>query len=446
VLEIEMQMSEQNQAVLLLTAWFGKATKGEVKPLGPQEWGRFALWLKEQGRSPEDLLKTRDVHTSLQGWNDRSIDALRIKQLLERGAIMGIALEKWERAGLWVITRSDPDYPSRLKRLLNKDAPPVLFGSGNRKLLDRGGVAVVGSRDLSTEELAFTGKLGGQIAMDGKSVVSGGARGADETAMLGALAQDGTVIGILADSLLRASNSAKYRSALMDGNLVLISPFNPEAGFNAGNAMARNKYIYCLADAAVVIKAARNEGGTWSGAVEALKKRWVPVWVKSHDDHTSGNAGLVDQGARWLPDALGNFDAIIAQSAPAIGTAVDALSDMNPSGASELTGPFVSEPIAEIEPSASTDDSLIEECDEEKITVESSPSPLLDVDLYAYFLTKLELATREGPRTVETLQEDFGLIKAQLTEWLKRAVAEGRAEKSAKPVRYRAARTEQLFP
>lgn len=439
-----MQMSEQNQAVLLLTAWLGKPTKGEAKPLGPQEWGRFALWLKEQGRSPEDLLKTRDVHSLLQGWTDRSIDALRIQQLLERGAVMGIALEKWERAGLWVITRSDPDYPSRLKRLLNKDAPPVLFGSGNRKLLDRGGVAVVGSRDLSTEELAFTGKLGGQIAMDGKSVVSGGARGADETAMLGALAHEGTVVGILADSLLRASNSAKYRPALMDGNLVLISPFNPEAGFNAGNAMARNKYIYCLADAAVVVKAARNEGGTWSGAVEALKKRWIPVWVKSHADHKSGNAGLVDQGARWLPDALGHFDAIIADAAPANEQGVDSLFDMKPSGVSEPAPPSVRVLSEEIEESVGADDSLIAGDSEDAAVAKPLPAPALDVDLYNYFLLKLEVVTRAAPATTDALQQELGLVKTQLTEWLKRAVLEGQVEKHAKPVSYQT-RSKGLF-
>lgn len=439
-----MQMSEQSQAVLLLTAWLGKPGKGEVKPLAPREWGRFALWLKEQGRSPEDLLNTRDVPALLQGWSDRDIDAPRIQQLLERGAVMAIALEKWERAGLWAITRSDPNYPSRLKRLLKTDAPPVLFGSGNRKLLDRGGIAVVGSRDLGAEELAFTEKLGGQIAMDGKSVVSGGARGADETAMLGALAHEGTVVGILADNLLRASSSAKYRPALMDGNLVLISPFNPEASFNAGNAMARNKYIYCLADAAVVIKATKNEGGTWSGAIEALKKHWIPLWVKSHADRTSGNAALVDQGARWLPDPVRDFNAIIDHIAPTNVPVVESLFDTK-SGVSESMPPSAPEPNIETTLPSDAHDSKIDERSEGKVTADPSPTPGSDLDLYGYFLLKLEVITRDGPLTVDALQEKLGLVKAQLNEWLKLAVSEGRAEKSAKPVRYQATRTKQLF-
>jgi hypothetical protein len=92
--------------------------------------------------------------------------------------------------------------------------------------------------------------------------VSGEARGIDETAMLSALEHQGTAIGVLADRLLRAATSAKYRKHLMVNNLVLVSPFNPEAGFNVGNAMARNRHIYCLADAAVVVSSTRDKGGT----------------------------------------------------------------------------------------------------------------------------------------------------------------------------------------
>lgn len=122
-----------------------------------------------------------------------------------------------------------------------------------------------------------------------------------ETAILSALENQGTAAGLLSDSLLRAATSAKYRRGLMGRNLALLSPFNPEAGFEAGNAMACNKYIYCLADAAVVVTTGRESGGTWKGAIENLKHEWVPLWVQEHLDPNSGNAALVQQGARWLP-------------------------------------------------------------------------------------------------------------------------------------------------
>jgi hypothetical protein len=38
--------------------------------------------------------------------------------------------------------------------------------------------------------------------------------------MVGALAQEGTVVGVLADNLLRAATSARFRPSLMNGNLL----------------------------------------------------------------------------------------------------------------------------------------------------------------------------------------------------------------------------------
>jgi predicted Rossmann fold nucleotide-binding protein DprA/Smf involved in DNA uptake len=296
-----MNISLQTQAVLLLTAWFTKPTPGDPKPLAPGEWGRFAAWLKDQGKSPEALLTSADPADCLQGWLDPAVTPDRLRQLLGRSGALGLALEKWQRAGLWVMTRADPDYPARLKKHLKLGSPPVLFGCGNRRLLDQGGIAVIGSRAASEDDLAYARRLGAEIAAQGFSVVSGGARGVDETAMAGALDQQGTAVGVLGDSLLRAATAAKYRQGLMANDLALVSPFNPEAGFDVGNAMARNPYIYCLADAAVVVTTSKESGGTWSGAVENLKKEWVPLWVKQHGDPASGNAALVQRGARWLP-------------------------------------------------------------------------------------------------------------------------------------------------
>jgi DNA processing protein len=58
----------------------------------------------------------------------------------------------------------------------------------------------------------------------------------------------------------------------MEGQLVLVSPYDPGAGFNVGNAMQRNKLIYALADAALVVNSDFEKGGTWTGAVEQLDK------------------------------------------------------------------------------------------------------------------------------------------------------------------------------
>ncbi len=436
-----MSINEQSQAVLLLTAWFSKPGKGEPKPLTPKEWGRFALWLKERSMAPEALLRGNDLDATLFGWCDKTVSVARIGALLERAGALGIALEKWQRAGLWVMTRSDPDYPARLKRRLKTDAPPVLFGSGNRQLLNQGGIAVVGSRDASAEDLAFTTDLGGRIALQGRSVVSGGARGVDEAAMLGALERDGTVIGVLADSLLRASSSAKYRRALMDRNLALVSPFNPEAGFDVGNAMGRNKYIYALSDAAVIVSATEGKGGTWSGAVEALKHAWVPLWVKPHPDPGSGNAVLVGAGARWLEHGV-PIATLVPDEEATHGNPVASATESQSREADSPSLAQAPEHIAEPPEPWSTEENGPLPSDAAQ-SIEATEPAVSTASFYEYFLAKLAEETSTGPVTAEVLQERLELHKSQLADWLKRGIADGRVEKLKSPVRYQMIKTQQ---
>src|SRR5260370_3099961 len=48
------------------------------------------------------------------------------------------------------------------------------------------------------------------------------------------------------------------------------------------NQMRRNKLIYALADAALVVNSDYEKGGTWAGAVEQLEKlHLVPMYVRT---------------------------------------------------------------------------------------------------------------------------------------------------------------------
>ena len=78
-----MQVSPQTQAVLLLTAHFSKARPEDVKPLTPTEWGRFALWLKDEDKGTEVLLRG-DLRNTLSKWTDRHVTEDRVTRLLDR--------------------------------------------------------------------------------------------------------------------------------------------------------------------------------------------------------------------------------------------------------------------------------------------------------------------------------------------------------------------------
>ncbi|MCY3818736.1 MAG: DNA-processing protein DprA [Gammaproteobacteria bacterium] len=289
-------MTPRAQAVMLLTVSLGKS---DADPLTPVEWGEFAHWLRESGRSPEDLLRG-DLSDLPRDCGHPRVTAERLQALLNRGAALALRLDRWQGAGLWVLTRSDSGYPRRLKQRLRRRAPAVLFGCGDEKLFNGNGIAVVGSRNATPDDIRFAEDIGRGAAARGRLVVSGGARGVDQAAMLGALHAGGTAVGVLSDNLLRSATSARYRASLMSGDLALISPFNPEARFRVGNAMARNKYIYCLAEEAVIVSSTPDRGGTWTGAVENLKREWVPLMVKRTEARDSGNPRLVELGGRWL--------------------------------------------------------------------------------------------------------------------------------------------------
>ena len=94
----------------------------------------------------------------------------------------------------------------------------------------------------------------------------------------------------------------EHRNLLLEERLVLVSPFDPSLRFTVAQAMQRNKVIYALAEAALVVNADFNRGGTWAGAVEQLKKYSVPLFVRSTGDPAEGLDALQQRGARPWPE------------------------------------------------------------------------------------------------------------------------------------------------
>ena len=115
----------------------------------------------------------------------------------------------------------------------------------------------------------------------GLPVISGAARGVDRDAMNVRSTRAAT---LSASSLIRCSEllpKPGMRQGVSSGQICLVTPFAPDVAFSVGNAMARNKMIYGLARCTVVVASDQDTGGTWAGAVEALKNGYgrVASWV-----------------------------------------------------------------------------------------------------------------------------------------------------------------------
>jgi predicted Rossmann fold nucleotide-binding protein DprA/Smf involved in DNA uptake len=285
----EPQVSRDTQAVLLLCGRF--AAREQIEPLDTREYSQVEALLQQRSLNPGDLLNS-DLDLTATG-----LDATRIAQLLGRAMGLGLATERWANGGLWVISRSDDDYPSRLLQHLGRSAPPLLWGVGERNLPASGGVAIVGSRNIDDAGAKWAEEVAAAFVRDGITVISGGARGTDQIATAAALNEGGRVIAVLPEGLGRPSVVGRYREAILDGRLLLLSPVYPDAGFTIGNAMGRNKVIYGIAEAAVIVRADANSGGTWSGAEAELKREdHIPVFVRAEGEVADGNRALLALG------------------------------------------------------------------------------------------------------------------------------------------------------
>ncbi|MBN1642044.1 MAG: DNA-protecting protein DprA [Anaerolineae bacterium] len=291
-----MDLSADAQAMVLLCSHLGMGGSLELKALTLREWNDLATRVHHStlqrpaalfGLVVDDLRKELDIPEAL---------AERVVRLLERGGMLAIELERQSSLGMWVLTRADDAYPARWRQRLQGAAPAVVFGSGERALLGQPGVAVVGSRNVDQQGEVCAELVGSACALTGYVLYSGGARGVDSTATTAALEGRGTAVGVLAHSLERAIRSPEARDALARGDLALATPYSPDAGFSVGAAMGRNKLIYALADYAIVVACDAGRGGTWAGATEALKARWIPVLVLDGPDVPEGNRWLVKRG------------------------------------------------------------------------------------------------------------------------------------------------------
>jgi len=302
-MDLHNYLGDDGRAMLALCSGLGLRDRpDEPAPFTLSEWNRLAQRIAESplkqpaalfGRTAEETSKDLAVPLG---------DAERITQLLERSGRLALDLEALFSRGIWAVTRADDGYPRKLKTSLRHQAPTVLFGAGELQRLRCSGVAVVGSRDIDEKGAAFAREVGRKAAKVKVPVVSGGARGADRLAMEGALEAGGVTFGVLADSLERTVRQPDLRQLLLDGQLVLLTPYAPAAGFSVGAAMGRNKVIYGLADFAVVASSDFKTGGTWAGAVEALKAGWCPVFARDGADVPTGNRELIKLGAAALPE------------------------------------------------------------------------------------------------------------------------------------------------
>lgn len=213
----------------------------------------------------------------------------QILMLLAQSELLEDYCRRGARFGCVPLTRRSAGYPSRVKQCLGGEAPASLWAKGDLSILEGPAVSLVGSRALRAENQRFAEEAGRQAALQGYTLVSGNARGADLAAQEACLSWGGKVISVVADSLARKQARR---------GVLYLSEDGYDQPFTALRALSRNRVIHAMGGITLVAQCAREQGGTWSGTVKNLRGGWNRVFVFS--DGSTAVEALVDLGAEKI--------------------------------------------------------------------------------------------------------------------------------------------------
>ena len=169
-------------------------------------------------------------------------------------------LDNATESGARIIVPGDAQYPRRLLEIY--DPPLVLYLKGNAEVIDRPGIAIVGTRHPTPYGTGAAERLACDLAARGLVVFSGMARGIDTAAHRGALNGHGTTVAIWGtgiDEVYPKENRKLADQVLASGGAILTE--FPLGTFPAPqNFPIRNRIISGIAIGVLVIEAGEFSG------------------------------------------------------------------------------------------------------------------------------------------------------------------------------------------
>lgn len=274
-------MNAREKGFLLLTSKLGNPQRHTLTVAQFRDLGAKAGYLTVD--QPERELNEKDLIAL--GYN--RMVAERIVKLLQEEAFLNHYVHRGEKAGCFPLTRVSEEYPQTLRKRLRLEAPGSLWAKGDITILNTPAISLVGSRELAEENREFAREVGCQAAIQGYTLISGNARGADREAQESCLASGGKVISVVADCL----QDQRERE-----NMLYLSEDGYDLPFSSQRALSRNRVIHALPTGGVfVAQCGMQTGGTWSGTEKNLRYRWSPVFCFA--DNSAAQRELCARGA-----------------------------------------------------------------------------------------------------------------------------------------------------
>jgi len=224
------------------------------------------------------------------------------------------AFDRAERLGVRVIAWAEAEYPPLLAAIY--DPPPVLWSRGDVLSLLAPAVAIVGSRAGSSYALRVAGRLAGDLAARGVTIVSGLARGVDAAAHRGALEVGGRTVAVLGsgpDIVYPPEHELLFNDILAAGAVVteLAPGTEPLPWFFP----LRNRIISGLCLGVVVVEAGEKSGSLITARCALEQGRDVLAVPGSViGGRNRGGHALLRDGARIVESAEDVLDELHLES------------------------------------------------------------------------------------------------------------------------------------
>ena len=266
-----------------------------VKKIGSIKWQR----LLENFKTPQNI------------WNAKKEEIMSIKGIGEETAneILNkeyrINLDKYEnyikKNKIELIHINCREYPEKLNLLYDK--PIVLYMKGNKELLNRFSLAIIGCRENTKYGEQVCKKISYDIAKNKIVTVSGMAKGIDSIAHKATLKANGETIAVIGsglDNIYPSDNIGLANEIIKNGGLI-ISEYIIGTKPTKMNFPARNRIISGLSNGVIVIEAKKKSGTmiTVDFALEQGKEIFaVPGNILS--ENSEGTNELIKQGAKLV--------------------------------------------------------------------------------------------------------------------------------------------------
>ena len=200
------------------------------------------------------------------------------------------------------INFSSDKYPKQLREIYNP--PKRIYAIGNIEILNKVGIAIVGSRKATEYGKKVAFRLSKDLSERDIVIISGLAKGIDSHAHIGSLnVQNGKTIAVLGSGIkvIYPKENIELARQIVRKDGCIISEYPPDETPNKSNFPERNRIISGLSKGVVIVEASEKSGALITADFALEQGREVfAVPGNIYSTTSVGTNKLIQQGAKLV--------------------------------------------------------------------------------------------------------------------------------------------------